>query len=325
MKTLREAIFQVLEEKKVPMKPKAVYKAIVLNNSFDFEGVKSPIASVAEQLRNFITEEDPEVGRVKMIGGNNAYFLTRFRDQIGFSNFDTSTESEAAQKEAIIYTEQDLHLLLSTYLSLKGVLAKTLIGDSLIASPDPDQKWIHGNVVGVKFLNPGSKGGRLLLKAAQPTGAMALSSYTVRREVHRESELRQAYFQALSNSSWANYPYLVVLELNEELHEETERLHQAFGVGVIELRNFLKGAPYRNTELFPARFRDLDYRSIDKLCKINLTFNNFIERCEKRLTADERFLEATETEIVRFCDGILMDREIRKYCLDKGIPLGNKK
>lgn len=33
-------------------------------------------------------------------------------------------------------------------------------------------------------------------------------------------------FQALSNSSWANYGYLVAFEINEEVMEEMERLNR---------------------------------------------------------------------------------------------------
>lgn len=59
----------------------------------------------------------------------------------------------------------------------------------------------------------------------------------------------KSIFQALSNSSWANYGYLVVFDINEDVMEEMERLNRSFGIGIIKL------SPYSDdtTELFSAR------------------------------------------------------------------------
>lgn len=51
------------------------------------------------------------------------------------------------------------------------------------------------------------------------------------------SNLRESYFQAISNSSWANEGYLVTAKLlnDEEFHSELRRLTSAFGIGIIKL------------------------------------------------------------------------------------------
>lgn len=51
------------------------------------------------------------------------------------------------------------------------------------------------------------------------------------------SNLREYYFQAASNSSWANEGYLVCLEIKDdiELFNELKRLNNAFGIGIIKL------------------------------------------------------------------------------------------
>ena len=41
---------------------------------------------------------------------------------------------------------------------------------------------------------------------------------------------------ALSNSSWANYGYLVTFEINEDLDEEMKLLNNAFGIGIILIK-----------------------------------------------------------------------------------------
>ena len=51
------------------------------------------------------------------------------------------------------------------------------------------------------------------------------------------SNLREYYFQAVSNSSWAHERYLVAIHIVEEpeLIDEMRRLNNAFGIGVIRL------------------------------------------------------------------------------------------
>ena len=51
------------------------------------------------------------------------------------------------------------------------------------------------------------------------------------------TNLREYYFQAVSNSSWANEGYSVALDIDEDdsFLAELKRLNNAFGIGVIKL------------------------------------------------------------------------------------------
>ena len=51
------------------------------------------------------------------------------------------------------------------------------------------------------------------------------------------TNLREYYFQAVSNSSWANEGYIVALDIDEDdsFLAELKRLNNAFGIGVIKL------------------------------------------------------------------------------------------
>ena len=140
----------------------------------------------------------------------------------------------------------------------------------------------------------------------------------LKRRYFTDADLKKAYFQAVSNSSWANYGYLVAFEFSDGLTEEIERLNQSFGIGVIELN----GNPFKTKVLYPAKYRDLDFKTIDKLCKINKDFERFIEHNETLLIAEEKFYKAIEKEFDGFCDKYLStDMEIEQYCKDKRIPL----
>jgi hypothetical protein len=142
-------------------------------------------------------------------------------------------------------------------------------------------------------------------------------SYEIKKEINSDSELKKAYFQAVSNSSWANFGYLVAFEISDGLKDEIERLGQAFGIGVIKLDAY----PYLSKVVHPARYRGLDFKTIDKLCKVNPEFGNFIEQAEKLLVADVKFRKATEKELTEFCDTVFStDAEIERYCKEKNIP-----
>ncbi len=61
------------------------------------------------------------------------------------------------------------------------------------------------------------------------------------------------------------------------------RLNQSFGIGIIELY----ANPYQSKILFPAVYRDLDFKTIDNLCKMNREFEQFIDQAENLMTASE--------------------------------------
>ncbi|ERM81990.1 hypothetical protein P872_07490 [Rhodonellum psychrophilum GCM71 = DSM 17998] len=96
------------------------------------------------------------------------------------------------------------------------------------------------------------------------------------------------------------------------------RLNQSFGIGIIELNS----NPYQSKILFPAVYRDLDFKTIDKLCKMNTAFNQFIEQTEKLMTASEKYVSGAEKELDEFCDHYFAnDTEVDAYCKEKHLPI----
>lgn len=92
--------------------------------------------------------------------------------------------------------------------------------------------------------------------------------------------MKKIYFQAVSNSSWANYGYLAVFNpIDDFVKDELRKLNARFGIGVI---NF--GIPTENEEkeeweiLFPAKRReDIDISMLDELVELNPGFKELIE------------------------------------------------
>lgn len=110
----------------------------------------------------------------------------------------------------------------------------------------------------------------------------------------------------------------MAFEISESLSEEMERLNQSFGIGIIEL----KANPYESKILFQPKYKILDFKTVDKWCKINKEFEKFIEQVEKLMTASDKYAASTEKELDEFCDDYFSnDTEVINYCKQKNIPL----
>lgn len=321
--TIKEAILKSLEELNKLVSSPEVCKHITTNNYYDFGTTKVPGATISAQLGNFIREGDSRVKRIKTDAKNveYLYYLAKNEENINLENLENSLKninnSEEVNKSKS-YKERDLHKLLSTYLKNAKIYSKTIFHEQSKSNNDSNQKWIHPDMVGINFLNLQSKESQIFLKSINRIDTFKLNSYELKREINNDYELKQAFFQAVSNSSWANYGYLVAFEFSDNLMEEMERLNQSFGIGIIKLR----ANPYQSKVLFPAKYHDLDFKTIDKLCRINSEFAKFIEQTEKLMTAEERYYNATEKEFDEFCDDYFEnDIEIENYCKEHNIPI----
>lgn len=318
--TLKEAVIKSLEDIGGLTNYSEVLNHIVGQKYFDFGAGKTPGSTVSASLGDFIRNGDTRVKRIKQDGGTYSYYLTKNEQNIGIDILSGTTETEVTKVVKVdktkTYDERDLHKLLSSYLKNTGIYSKTIFHEQSNGK-DNNQIWTHPDMVGIKFLNLQTKASQNFLKSINRVDTFKLSSYEIKKEINSDSELKKAFFQAVSNSSWANYGYLVAFEFSDSLTEEMERLNQSFGIGVIELN----ANPYQSKILFPAKFRNLDFKTIDKLCKINKEFEKFIEQTEKLMTAEDRYYKSTEKELDEFCDDYFAnDSEVEKYCKDKHIP-----
>lgn len=320
--TIKEAILKSLEDLVIPVNNNEVFNHIVNKNYYEFLKGKTPAATISAQLGDFIRWGDTRVKRIKKSNGSYNYYLTKNEQLIGIdilndeNEVDISKQEQLQQTKTKVYEERDLHKLLSSYLKNTETFSKTIFHEQSNGK-DSNQIWTHPDMVGIKFLNLQTKVSQNFLKSINRVDTFKLSSYELKREITSDSELKKAYFQAVSNSSWANYGFLVAFEFSDSLYEEMLRLNQSFGIGIIELN----ANPYQSKILFPATYRDLDFKTIDKLCKINREFENFIEQTEKLLTASEKYFSGAEKELNEFCDKYFSnDSEVEKYCKERNIP-----
>jgi len=317
--TIKEAILKSLEEIIGFSNSTEICNYILEKKYYDFAG-KTPSAKISAQLGEFIRNGDTRVKRIKQDNGTYSYYLAKNEQIIGLEVLIGTTENTKTKTVKVdknkTYDERDLHKLLSSYLKNSSIYSKTIFHEQSNGK-DNNQIWTHPDMVGIKFLNLQTKVSQNFLKSINRVDTFKLYSYELKKEINSDSELNKAYFQAVSNSSWANFGYLVAFEFSDSLIEEMERLNQSFGIGIIELN----ANPYQSKVLFPAKYRELDFKTIDKLCKINKDFEKFIEQTEKLMTAEERYYKSTEKELDEFCDNYFAnDTEVEQYCKVRHIP-----
>jgi len=316
---IKEAILKSLEQFTEPKNSVEIADYIISNKYYDFKEAKSPHNTVSAQCGDFIRDGDTRVKRIKE-KGIYFYYLAKSEQKIDIDNFEQSHDDPTPKKSKMekekIFAERDLHKLLCSYLKISNIYTKTIFHEQSNGK-DNNQIWTHPDMVGIRFLELQNKASQSFLKAINRSDTFKLSSYEIKKEIINDSELKKAFFQAVSNSSWANYGYLVAFEVGDNLTDEMERLNQSFGIGIIKLN----ANPYQSKILYQAKYRELDFKTIDKLCRLNKEFEKFIEQIEKLMIAEERYYKSTEKELNEFCDKyFLNDTEIEKYCNEKNIP-----
>jgi len=315
--TIKEAVLKSLEELKQPSTHIEVYEYLIKNNYYEFMKGKTPERTISAQLGNFIRSGDTRIKRIKGNGNYYLYYHTKNEENIDVTALKSDTNNKIEIKQNIKYHERDLHILLSSFLNSKNIHSKTILHEISKNNSDNHQKWIHPDMIGIDFLKLQTNTTKQFIKVLNTRDIFKITSYEVKKEINTDYELKKCYFQAVSNSSWANYGYLVALEINSSLMDEMERLNQSFGIGIIELY----ANPFESKVLFQSKYKELDFKTIDKLSKVNTDFENFIAFVEKILTADEKYIEASQKELMEFCDSFLTeDSEIEEYCRSKNIP-----
>lgn len=248
--------------------------------------------------------------------------LTKYANEIDALLGNASQVSVTIPNKRIIiqegpkhFDERSLHKVFCSYLRTRNIYAKTIFHEKSTTKGDNAQKWVHPDIVGVQFEEYKNDSTLSLLKATEPKESIHLYSYELKRKIESDYQLKQYYFQALSNSSWANFGYLVAFEINEDLDEEMARLNNAFGIGIIHMQ--VDGTKI----LYPAKEKELDYNTIEKLDNLNKDFCEFIGKLTKVIKASKDYTADSRASFEKICDKIFeSDEEQEAYCKEHNIP-----
>ncbi len=181
---------------------------------------------------------------------------------------------------AKIAHERNLHPFL-TYMACHNenlkCYTKTIFHEGSSKSPKGMDRWLYPDMVGVRFLHAELSNENLIAFSKKfDTLPVKLVSFELKKEIS-VNNCRECYFQAISNSSWANEGYLVGHHIdthNPKLMDLLKRLHASFGIGVIDLRT----DENKSAILLNAKYKEkIDYIVALELSEKNEEFSGFLK------------------------------------------------
>lgn len=216
--------------------------------------------------RYYWTEKnaDEEVATAEQFEGVRTQFPVRLDDAM----------PTAAPK----LSEHDLYPILSAYLNAEHGVVSGRIDEKRSSNKAGSgaNEWLHPDLVGMEDLS--GDWTRELRDCARELAARRarLWSFEVKLLINR-SNVRKSYFQAVSNSSWAHFGYLVAEKIEGDgTMKELTMLAAAHGIGVIQLDST---APTESQVMIPAGERpDVDWDMCNRLAEENTDFVAYIER-----------------------------------------------
>ena len=140
-------------------------------------------------------------------------------------------------------------------------------------------EWLHPDLVGLEDLTAGWTRELRECVGVQGERRARMWSFEVKLLLNR-SNARNSFFQAVSNSSWAHFGYLVAGTVEGDgTLKELRMLASAHGIGVIQLD---VENPAESQILIPARERnEIDWDMCNRLTGENTDFAEFIGRIRR--------------------------------------------
>ncbi|MCM3631147.1 HTH domain-containing protein [Paenibacillus glycanilyticus] len=280
--TFLTASEKVLTEEQKPLTAKEIWQAILTRGyeqSLQTQG-KTPWKTIESQIH------------VNMVNHQNTIFT---KVGSGPVRFALKTFAEPAlhyqePDEPVLVTpkfnfiERELHLFLAYYAFTHLKTITETVYHEKSTKKSGSGEWLHPDMVGVVY--PEWRDEVKDLSKAIGTRSLRLVSFELKRELNRLN-LRESFFQAVSNSSWANEGYLVaaVIENDDEFQSDLKRLSNAFGIGILRLN---PKDPDNSEMLFPARMKqEIDWETVNVMCSKNPDFRDFVVRVQKDFLGNE--------------------------------------
>lgn len=183
--------------------------------------------------------------------------------------------------------EQELYLLLGEFLANGLNIYAKRIDEKKSSNTNGrnGNKWLYPDVVGLRILSDNwDENIKRCIKHHQ--GAETeLWSFEVKISLTM-ANVRESFFQTVSNSSWANYSYLVAADIEERALNELRILSEAHHIGIIKLDidNILE-----SQILIPAPKKDiLDWNVMNRICSVNSDFKDFIAAVDNFYSANPK-------------------------------------
>lgn len=216
------------------------------------------------------------------------------------------------------YEERTLHAVLAKYLETSSYFmcpVKTVYHEKSKKGKLHQDKWTYPDLIGIYF--PFEDYEALTLKTLKLFNEQPYKVFSFEMKQKLDlGNLRSEYFQAVSNSSWANEGYLVapiITTENEDFMSELTLLNNSFGIGVIKLNIEI---PEESEILFRSKLKQhLDINMLDKLILKNKDVASLF-KCVLESQSLEKIVDKE-----KIFDPVLDDNAYQKYLKDKKLRL----
>lgn len=216
------------------------------------------------------------------------------------------------EKKIKSYNERDLHPLLAKFVFSDEhfrCYSRTIYHEKSSKKAKGRNKWLHPDMVGVHFPFEDYNRNTLDIINALNESAAQIFSFELKKEIDFNN-LREYFFQAVSNSTWANEGYLVALKYSDESEftDEMQRLNNAFGIGFIKLNiEHIE----QSEILLPAKTKEkIDWETVNRLVEENDDFSNFVKHVVQDITV---------SNVRGTYDVVLEDDAYMDYLAQKGL------
>lgn len=248
---------------------------------------KTPWQTLGARL--FVDVRDNLNSRFIKIGGNPARFFLKSRSNEVTGELISSLARDEQDKSGEVtqfaFRERELHALLAYFVYSspafnrgRQIYSKTIFHEK--SKHAEINEWTHPDMVGFHIPIEEWDERLMALSKVVDRSNIKFYSFEIKKQINR-SNYREQFFQAVSNSSWANEGYLVTsaIQQRDDLLSELERLSTAFGIGIIRLD--LEDIDSSEV-VFPAKERkQLDWELMNKLCEQNDDFASFVDNVRK--------------------------------------------
>ncbi len=281
--TFNDLAIDVLNQAEKPMTYQEIWQKaeeLTLTEKIKSSG-KTPWQTLGARI--FVDVRDNPNSKFIKVGKRPARFFLKSRKSEITEDIVKKIEIEETKtiKEKTKWKERDLHPLLTYFVYAnpsfgrgRGVLTKTIFHEK--SQKKVYSEWLYPDLVGFYLPLEDWELELIELGKLSDNNLIKLYSFELKKTLNK-GNYRESYFQAVSNSSWANEGYLVASEIkqDDEFLSELERLTLSFGIGIIhlDLSDFDS-----SSILFPAIPKtNLDWETMNKLCAQNGDFRKFIQ------------------------------------------------
>jgi uncharacterized protein len=189
-------------------------------------------------------------------------------------------EAEVAVKDGKIpgkgtsYSESELYPIVSEFLWRElGIYSKRIDEKHSHNTRGPGgNRWLFPDIVGLEDLSQDWDSEIKSIVQEISDQKARLWSFEIKKHINK-SNVREAYFQAVSNSSWANFGYLIAAEI-QGAEKEIRMLSGLHGIGLIILNI---ESPAESEIMIPAKERiNVDWNVANRLAQENTDFTEYI-------------------------------------------------